>query len=487
MLKLFHIQLRLLSVAGCCIVTGCETPQNTSVDPSPLVVVIPPDEKPDRERELTIVIESLQQQLRVSRQRLFQSYSDYWPLISSDHQHEHLPDVLGDPIPELRAFGIERVAVLLRDGEATVEELQLVVDRLRDIDPTVRLAAARLLPEINVPGIAEYVANSIQTEVDEQVATLELAFFQARPHPVAVDPVIDRLEVGPVGTAAKTLIVLLNSNGVSEDREQYIVNIVQQKRRDNDMPALVTLEAMLGNKRIQRNLIHFLDGPNASMRIAVAEGFASAGFAEPLIARADDQTLYAIALTALQKHSNIEAFNKLMNLYQENEPSWNAAVFVIASSLDTSSLLRADDLLHRIGVNELRLSVLTSIWEESTSRSLAARKAIARRAVPLMIESGDAVGALQLLDAFGESLIDDDLLSLRFAAAIAASAWDAAADVRSEPTVWIAAWNATKESDPAAASVIRQQIIQRFKDQLSDSQKLSLGIEELETTDNETP
>jgi hypothetical protein len=220
------------------------------------------------------------------------------------------------------------------------------------------------------------------------------------------------------------------------------------------------------------------------MRIAVAEGFASAGFAEPLIARADDQTLYAIALTALQKHSNIEAFNKLMNLYQENEPSWNAAVFVIASSLDTSSLLRADDMLHRIGVNELRLSVLTSIWEKSTSRSLAARKAIARRAVPLMIESGDAVGALQLLDAFGESLIDDDLLSLRFAAAIAASAWDAAADVRSEPTVWIAAWNATKESDTTAASVIRQQIIQRFRDQLSDSQKLSLGIEEVETTDN---
>jgi hypothetical protein len=104
-----------------------------------------------------------------------------------------------------------------------------------------------------------------------------------------------------------------------------------------------------------------------------------------------------------------------------------------------------------------------------------------------MIVTGDAMGALQLLDVFGEALVDEDLLSLRFAAAISASAWDAAADARPVPEPWITVWQTVKESDPTAAAVIRQQVILRFNDLLTPQQKEFLGIVQVDAITNQDP
>jgi len=416
------------------------------------------------------------------RQRLLDSYALYWPMIAPEYQHEQLPAVLSDPLPELRAFGIERVAVLLRDGDASDEELQLVVDHLRDSSPIVRLAAAKLLPEINLPGLPEYVANSLSVESNKEVIKEELSFFRTRPSVQAIEPTIALLAMESIDEAADTLIVLLETNQVSQDMEERIVKTVQKTRRLNDNPSLITLEAMLGNAQVQRNLIHLLQHPNQQVRIAVAQGFASSGYASPLIERASNPELYEYALTALQQRVNIEAFKQLMELYVPDNELWQQAAFGIATTLDTSSLLRADDMLKRMGLEQLRLSILNAVWASAQQKSLVARKAIARRTVPLLISAGDAMGALQLLDLFGDSLIDEDLLSLRFSAAISASAWDAAEDARPMPKPWIEAWRILRKSDPTAAAVVLQQITLRFGDQLTEVQKEELGVVEVDST-----
>jgi hypothetical protein len=164
-----------------------------------------------------------------------------------------------------------------------------------------------------------------------------------------------------------------------------------------------------------------------------------------------------------------------MTLYTEDDAAWDAAVFAIATSLDTTSLIRADDILQRKGMNVLRLSVLKSVWDDSSTKSRPERIAIAKRAAPLLIETGDAIRALQLLDAFEEPVVEEDLLNLRFDAAIAASAWDAAADTRPEPDPWIEAWK-LKVGEPTTADAIRKQIILRFQSQLTASQRDLLGI-----------
>jgi hypothetical protein len=489
MLKLhYHIGQTIVFTACSIAVVGCDsleriTPRNSDnlreMDPIPGFAT---NDDPTSEVD-------------VLRRRLFDSYVDYWPLISSEDQHERLPRVLVDPIPELRAFGVERVAVLLRDGEAVEEELQLVVTLVQDPHPTVRLAAAKLLPEINVEdlsdhikrsdgkpiGLSEFVALALETEERQSVAALELAFFQSRPHRHAVNPTISRLRSGPVDHAAKTLFALLNANMVSDDQKNRIFKHVQRClriRSISKLPSLITLNAMLGDTTVQHGLIHLLKSPDKSMAMAVAQGFASSGFAEPLI-ELDDPDLYAFALVALRNRGGIDSIQDLMALDSEDNSDWDAAVFAIAIKLDITSLIRADDMLKRRDMSALRLSILQSfwqsLWDDSSTKSRPERVAIAKRAAPLLIETGDAVGALQLLGAFGDDLGDDDLLTLRFDAAIAASAWDAAADTRTVPEPWIEAWK-LKANEPTTADAIRNQIILRFQDKLTASERELLGI-----------
>jgi hypothetical protein len=459
---------------------SCESPQQTSPQPNPILVTPKPITPATNN-------ESIDDQPEALKQKIVETYARYWPLISSEHQHNQLPEVLGDKMPELRVFGIERVGVLLRDGNATDEELQLVVDRLTDTNSTVRLAAAKLLPEIDVPGLAEHVANAIAHEANIEVAEQELIFFQTVSHPNAIAPTIDRLLQNPSGAAADALIFLLNNNDITEKTQRQILIIVLKSRQRSSLPSLITLEAMLGSNTTKRALIKMLDNPNDSVRQAVAMGFAYAGFAEPLIERADDPLLYTYALVALQKKVDIDSFKELLKLRKENDPNWNAAAFSIASSLGTSELLRADGMLKRLDLDELRLTILSDVWKNASQKSIAARKAIARITVPLMINHDDPVGALQLLDVFGESLIDEDLITLRFVAAIHASAWDTAADARTNPTLWITQWERIKVDDQNAASVIKKQIIQRFGDQLTKEQKNLLGIDPTNTPTDKTP
>lgn len=444
------------------------------------------------------------------RRRLLEAHRDYWKLISSEYQHERLPDVLKDPnIPELRTFGITQVAVLLRDGEALEEELRLVVLLLDDKNPSVREVAAKLLPEIpeinvsdlsehaensqrNPISLPEYVASLLVTELSPKVAKLELAFFQTRPHPAAVEPVIKRLKQGPVDQAASTMFELLKAkNVVPEDRKEHIFKIV--RRSPHTFPSLITLKAMLGDSTVQQGLIHLLKDPDESTRIAVARGFASAGFAEPLIALAADEVLYSFALDALRERADIDAFIDLMKLQDLHKDTdliwraWRAAAIAIAVSLDTSVSLQADDILQNEGMDELRLKILKTIWEDS-SGSPTERKDIAQRTVLLLIETLDAVGAYQLVVAFGKDKFDDDLLTSCFKALIDASEWDAAANIRIEHNHWIEAWESFQISEPETAAAILQQIKLRFddNDMLTESER-SLLFGQVDATPDQNP
>ena len=421
------------------------------------------------------VIENQNQTIESLRNTLVQTYAAYWPHLAEDFQHEQLPIVLTNPIPELRVFGVERIAVLLRDGEATNEELQLVIEKLRDHDVSVRLAASKLLPEINVPGLPEYVANSLSTEANEEVINRELAYFRTHPSPLAIPPTVQLFVQTKNIDAAETLVALLSMYRVSDETTQKVLREVKKLRRTNANTSLITLEAMLGTERDKRTLARLLESTNESVRVAVAKGFASAGYAEPLIKYSSDKQLYDYLLVALQKDATINSFKLLMDLYKDSNETWDLSAFEIATKLNTSDFLRADDMLKRIERDDLRILILEHLWKSAGEKSRAAQKAIARRAVPLMVKNGNAVEALQLLDFFGDSL-EEDLLVLRFNAAISASAWDAAADAVSDPNSWIAVWESSLQTDPTAAAVIAQQILMRFDDQLSYEQKEKLGV-----------
>ena len=462
------------------LMTSCETPQQTTQsDGSDFPFKVETKPKPVTNSQPVLP------QTESYRERVLDTYETYWPLISLEHQHQKLPSVLSDPLPEIRTFGIERVAILLRDNEATIDELQLVVSLLSDSNERVRFAVAKLLPEIEFSGLEEFVALALADETNTDIVNAELMYFQRHPYSGSFDVIVDKLSKEPNAVAALALIELLKTHNISDERKRSLHSLVRQVRLRNNTPELLTIEAMVGTEDSRVELADFLNSQNRELQMAVAKGFAEAGYSKPLIGFAHDSDFYKLALRALQQQATIDAFKSLMQLQRPNDADWDAAVISVGQTLSTSDLLRADDMLQRSGRNALRLKLLNSVWELSASRPLPERRTIAKRTVPLLIEEGDAVGALQLLDTFGESLVDEDMLSLRFRAAIFASAWDAAADAMPSPEPWINAWLELKETNQAVADVILQQIKSRFESTLNQQQLDLLGFAPTTTESNE--
>ena len=446
---------------------------------------------PDQDRSMqqlpSLATETIKRVTPSIRSRLVDTYKELWPLMPVEQQHEKLPELLLDELPELRSFGIERVSVLIRDGEARVNELELVVSLLHDTNRAVRLSAATLLPEINVPNIAQLVAAHLSQEDDNQVASIEIQYFKDNPDDIAIDPVLVRLNTQLVREAAQALVVLLKDSNATEDNFPKWLAVVRKAKSRRNEPTLFTLEAILGSNEDRVRLIPKLDGDAEATRLAVANGFAASGFWEPLVVRSDDPSILSLAILALQQQGDLRAFKTLLTLRSTEESfEWDTGVLNILKSLDPRSFLLADDMLRLLDETDLRLDVLMKVWEQSESRSLAARKVIAKRTVLLLNSKGKENEALLLLEEFGDSITDEDLLSLRFSTAILASSWDSAADVRAEPQPWIAEWTTMLDRDPAAAAVIRQQIIQRFNESLTEAQRNTLGLEQTSVVTEET-
>jgi hypothetical protein len=387
-------------------------------------------------------------------------------LISIDQQHKKLPALLADNLPELRTIGIERVSVLNRDGEATEDELLLVVSLLDDTDQSVRLSAAKLLPEINLPDLPQRIVASLKDEQNEEVAAFEILYFKDNPHLVAIEPVLERLDSPLVEVSTNTLISLLRETPFAEEKFAKWILIVRDAKRNHNYPSLLTLEAIL-------------ESSSESVRIAVANGFATIGYWKPLVQYKNDPIIAPFLIAGLQTNADLEAFNTLLSLRSSVDViRWDSAALNILKALDTRSFLLADDILSEAGETDLRVNILLNVWKQSENRSLSARIAIAKRTVPLLNLKGRSDEALRLLEAYGDGKVDEDLLSLQFQTAILASSWDSAADVRQIPQPWINEWEIMKTNDPAAAVVIRQQIIQRFEQQLTETQSKTLGLEQ---------
>ena len=421
------------------------------------------------------------------RSRVIEAYKELWPLISIDQQHKKLPALLADRLPELRSIGIERVSVLNRDGEATEEELLIVVSMLDDHNISVRLAAAKLLPEINLPNLPEQVVSSLKVENNDEVASYEILFFKDKPYADAIEPVFARLDSPLVQVASNTLISLLKNAPYSEENYAIWKQKIKNAKKNQNEPTLLTLEGILGSDQEREALSTLLKSESEPTRSAVANGFATVGFWEPLVLYKDDPIIAQFLIAGLQNKADLEAFKTLLSLRSTiNVSAWDSAVLSILKSLDTRSFLLADDILSTAGETDLRVNVLMKVWKLSENRSLSARIAIAKRTVPLLNAKGRSDEALRLLEAYDDGFVDEELFSLQFKTAILASSWDSAANVRQKPQPWINEWETIKLYDPAAASVIRQQIVQRFEQELTQSQRETLGLEQTSVVTEET-
>jgi hypothetical protein len=405
---------------------------------------------------------------------------------------ERLTRDLEDELSAVREFAMERVSRLLRDGVLVGDNLRGgVVERLDDPDPALRARAARLLDEQNEPQLAVLLGDRLAAEPSPVAAEGYLRVLARRPARAALDPILARLgderaSAALRDAAADALWALLPliedpaARAAAHDAARAALRV--ETAPDSGAPAgerspaILRLLASVGDEEDVAELQSVLRDGAEPHRAAVAEGLCRRGAIDLLRERAGDAAVYPFLLCAVEREPGLATVERLVALPPPDglAERWAEAVRTVAAGLDPEERSRADDLLAAVPFADARLRSLVLmpavVGEIANALDPAARVTAAKRLVPLLVELGEALRGLEIIESLGPEGQLPILDAERFIAAVHAGRFDVAALVHSEPGPWVAALAQVPGERAATAVRLRDAIRQRFPQLPADLQ-----------------
>ncbi|MEE2906378.1 MAG: HEAT repeat domain-containing protein [Planctomycetota bacterium] len=434
-------------------------------------------------------ITDLETQLRQARERdrlvvtrLVDVYRDLWPLLQIEQQLERIPDMLEDDRAGIRAFGVDRVAVLLRDGEANETIEETVLERLEDSDVEIRRKVASLLGELSNPDIMNHVTERLEIESDPEVLNHALRFLQIRGDRTDLGKVLPLLQDEETrDIASATTWSFLRSNAPTEEERLEVLKMLGDSSDESSTPSELALRVLVGpdSELVEADLL--LRDPDSATRSAVAEALLRRKRYESVLANGSDSAIYPIAIQAaleMPTDRSLDRINRVLELSAPGESQqtlWLEAISKASESVPPVDQPLLDDRLaaHPAVDETLRITILDKALEQE-NLDKAEQIVILKRLVPLLIQENKAKTAVILLEKLHTE--DPELSDMRFQAALLSRDFAIAANMHDDMPQWIEAYEIIQESHPESAGAVKDEITQRFNEQLDDALKTRLGI-----------
>lgn len=418
----------------------------------------------------------------VAAQRMIWAYTDLLPLLPLDVQQQKVLELLDDPLPGVRNFAIARVSLMLGDGHDTPELQDAIGRLLADPDTANRRRVAALLKQLDLAEIESTVLTRLEFEDDENVLKYLLDYLADRRSVAAVDPVRRLLAVPELREpAARTLrAILLEHPQLALEARDRIARDARSALAPSNWQSIAPLLVLTGNDDDLRSLEIILDNPDPAVRATVANAFLQRGRDDALLARADDEEIYPYALTAATRRAtDLPALRTLLSMQPPaaHADAWNDAVAEAVDVQEPTRILEIDDMLGAVPHTDdrLRIRVLNaSLSRGSLEEAMQLR--ILKRLIPMLLEQDSPAAALNLLQGIDEQLLDEQLLDMKFIAAIRARLYDDAASIHDDPDMWIRAYQDTLASRPESAPDLLDEIVRRYNDRLTADRRATLGI-----------
>jgi hypothetical protein len=413
--------------------------------------------------------------------RLLAAYRDFWPLLTIEQQQSLLLPLLQDELPSVRVFGLGRLAIQLRDGHDTPGGQEAAAALLADPDASVRAAVAALIPELDPATTDPAVIARFSEETDAAVLAAMLPRIAAiQPELITADKMTPLLAQPASRAAAINAMwtVLADQGPQDQDLAKVMLPEIRRVFELDQTPQAGALLTLIGMPEDIAMLEPRLDDDDSNWRAAIANALYTRGEFGPLIARAGDQAIYPFALRAINTGSDIMALEAISTLTppEEHEAMW-LQTLLDAASRATADALRVDDILANVPTitPAQRATILQVRFgaDQVAEQDLAA---IAKRLGPLVLQSGDPRAVVAVIDRVPASRIDEELLALKFEAAIRGRMYDEAAAIQAEPAAWISAFELLQATQPEAADLVRSEIVRRFEGTLDTSMRAQLGM-----------
>jgi hypothetical protein len=436
---------------------------------------------PDAVRSLSARLTDLQARHDLLARRYVNALRDLFVRLPLDQQLAALQPLLEDDTLLVREFALDRVGRLLRDSERVPPEIQSLLVRRLDVEPSgrLRLQTATLLNQLNDDSLSAWLGRTIESETRPAIAGGLLQLIADRHESVSISVITRWLPDDTAGepTAAAAWFMMRDGKVHTDELAMLRAGVTEVFDRRKG-PMVVRLMALVCDDARLPQVEALLDDPAESVRRAAAEGLRARGRTEPLVARAADPVIFAQAVESLvEGEPTLNSFTALAQLepvQPESRQLWSGALVRLAHRLPVATLLAADNVLMARGVElPVRAQAIAQAVAGSPNAPEPLPTALVARIAEIRLTQDDANGALQVL-SLPSATDDPTLTDLRFDSLLMLARYDEAEQVYHDPAAWLAAMDRVTHRRPDLIGAVRTEILSRFHESLTEDQRTAL-------------
>lgn len=436
------------------------------------------------ERKRTI--DELQRELDRRAARLTQAYQELFVTLLPEQRQERMVALLADDIIPVRAFALDAIDRMIRNGEVPSNAIQAaLVDRLTDRDATLRATALRLLDDLGSTQLEDAFATTFLAEQDPRVIEVYLDVLLRRPMPGAFPRLVQLLVDPALGeAAARSILRLHDDRRLPDGWQTQVVETARQAVDSRLQPTFIRLYGVACPDEELERVRALLDNEDAALRRAAAEALRRRGERDILLAHLEDEAVFPSAVRLLSDTADLDALRRLATIRcpASLQSEWEQSLQRCAAGLPAGDLIAADDILAQQAPDQVqtRIGLLTRAFDNGTTVPAPLVRSALLRLGTLLVERGD----ISTMDGILERATvpaDPEVDALRFRVLALAQDYDGAARLARPPADWVnlLRWAAPRERINAVP--LRDEILKRFAVALETDAELRAAFDEAST------
>lgn len=402
--------------------------------------------------------------------RLAASLERLLAVVPDEEREAQIIELARDSEPASRLVAVAQVERMLLNGRSPSDELkEAMLERLEDVDPTIRSMTARLLDAMGLEDLGARLVAAISRENEPEVQVAMFVILGNRPVP-AIVPLAAACFSKPLvalSDAAAGAVVAVARAGLLDDEARTVVWEGLALRSEGvNTRALATVAVLIADN--PDTVSELLSSIEPVVRIGAAEGLRVLGEREALLRVAADPLLAPVAIVAwTDPPITLASIDALLSLEppidrEEDRLVWQDAMEAVLAGLPAVSVVVADEVLE--GHPDFFPAVRLALHRAATTEDLelATREAAARWLAARLIARDqplEAAAELRAAGASATSALGDEL----FEALVLGKSWDDAAAIRWTEEPWLKVLQSTAALRPEFAVLLAAEIKERFK------------------------